>query len=83
MQCVAAGYVLRKYRKLMEKISKIPASETVKVACCKNGAEVYIITSKLMGGGIVYTLYEVVENGYCRLGKGPSPLELENKFHVW
>ncbi len=57
----------------MEKISKIPASETVKVACCKNGVDVYIITSKL----------EVVENGYCRLGKGPSPLELENKFHVW
>lgn len=67
----------------MEKISKIPASETVKVTCRKNGADRYIITSKLMGSGIVYTLYEVVENGYCRLGKGPSPLEMENKFHVW
>ena len=67
----------------MEKIPKIPESETVKVTCRKNGADRYIITSKLMGGGIVYTLCEVVENGYCRLGKGPSPLELENKFHVW
>ena len=83
MQCVAAWYVLCKYRKLKDKISKIPASETVKVTCRKNGADRYIITSKLMGGGIVYTLCEVVENGYCRLGKGPSPLELENKFHVW
>lgn len=67
----------------MEKISKIPASETVKLTCRKDGADRYIITSKLMGSGIVYTLYEVGENGYCRLGKGPSPLELENKFHVW
>lgn len=67
----------------MEKISKIPASGTVKVTCRKNGADRYIITSKLMGGGIVYTLYEMVKNGYCRLGKGPSPLELKNKFHVW
>lgn len=67
----------------MEKISKMPASETAKVACSKNGTDRYIITSKLMGGGTVYMLYEVVENGYCRLGKGPPPLELENKFHVW
>ena len=67
----------------MDKISRIPASETIKVTCRENGMDKHIITSKLMDGGIVYTLYEVVKDGYYRLGKGLSPLELENKFHVW
>ena len=67
----------------MEKISKIPASETVALTCRKDGSDRYLITAKLLGGGIVYTIYEICKDWYCRLGKGPSPIELENKFHVW
>lgn len=64
----------------MEKISKIPASETVKVTCRKDGADRYIITSKLMGGGIIYTLYEIGENGYCRIGRDRCPWSWKISF---
>ena len=67
----------------METISRIPASETVAVACGKDGADRYIITSKPLGGGTVYTLYEICGNAYRRLGKGPSPMEVEKKFRIW
>lgn len=67
----------------MDNLNRLPPSEAVAVTCVKEGMPRFLITAKMLGGGTIYTLYEVCENGYQRLGKGPSPLELENKFHIW
>lgn len=66
-----------------DKVSKIPQSETVVTSCFKNGSMTYLITSKLVGGNVIYTLYESSGKEFTRLGKGPSPLALENKFQIW
>lgn len=67
----------------MEKILKLPTSETIATTCVQNGQAKFLITSKQIGGGFLYTLYEICGKEFIRLGKGPSPLELENKFHIW
>lgn len=65
------------------KISRIPALESVVTTCYQDGRERYIITRKLVGGDALYTLYEICGREYQRLGRGPSPIELEKKFQVW
>lgn len=63
---------------------KIPASEDQCVTYhADNGNELFVMTSKFVGGGTVYTLYKNTDGDYERLGRGPSPLELETKFHIW
>ena len=68
---------------LMEKISRLPTSETIATTCVQNGQARFLITSKQIGSGFLYTLYEICGEEYVRIGKGSSPLELENKFHIW
>lgn len=46
----------------MDRLSKLPSSEAVAVTCIREGAPRFLITAKMLGGGIIYTLYEVCEN---------------------
>lgn len=65
------------------KIAKLPPSETVATTCFREDGAVFLITSKPVGGGLLYTLYRSEEGGYIRLCKGPSPLELEKNAKIW
>lgn len=66
-----------------DKVSKIPQSETIITSCLQDGSITHIITSKLVGGNVIYTLYESSGGEFVRLGKGPSPLALEDKYQIW
>lgn len=61
---------------------KIPSGEDRCVTYLAGGNELFVMTSKFVGGGTVYTLYKNTDGDYERLGRGPSPLELETKFHI-
>lgn len=63
---------------------KIPATEERCVSYYggKECTMQFVMTSKYVGGGCIYTIYKVLDGDYERLGRGPSPLELESKFHI-
>ena len=67
----------------MGNLCKLPPAETVVLTCIKEGSPRFVITSKLLGGGTIYTLYELCATQYRRLGKSPSPGALESTFHIW
>lgn len=67
----------------MGDLCKLPPAETVVLTCIREGSPRFVITSKLLGGGTIYTLYELCGTQYRRLGKAPSPLTLESNFHIW
>lgn len=51
------------------------------MTCCERGGKpLFLITSKPMTNS--FFLYEFTGNGLVKLGKGLSPLELEEKFEV-
>lgn len=67
--------------KKTEQEIRYPKGEDVCVTCCgTSGAPMFLITSKPMTG--YYFLYEFTETGLTKLGKGQSPLELEERFQV-
>lgn len=67
--------------KKTEQEVRYPKGEDVCVTCCgANGTPMFLITSKPMTG--YYFLYEFTETGLTKLGKGQSPLELEERFQV-
>ena len=60
---------------------KIPNSEIVCVTCCNNeSVPMFLITSK--PATKMYYIYEFTKCGLSKLGKGQSPLELEEKFNI-
>lgn len=60
---------------------KYPKGEDVCVTCCERGGKpLFLITTKPLTG--IFFLYEFTDNGLKKLGKGVSPLELEEKFGV-
>lgn len=60
---------------------KYPKGEDVCVTCCERGGKpLFLITTKPLTG--YFFLYEFTEDGLVKLGKGQSPLELEEKFYV-
>lgn len=60
---------------------KYPKGEDVCVTCCERGGKpLFLITTKPLTGN--FFLYEFTDNGLKKLGKGVSPLELEEKFDV-
>lgn len=61
---------------------RIPAGEVRCVTYLASGNELFVMTSKFVGGGIMYTLYENANGDYERLGRGTSPLELETNYHI-
>lgn len=61
---------------------KIPATEQRCVSYYDGDEMRFVMTSKNIGEGYIYTLYRANGGEYERLGKGSSPLELESKFHV-
>lgn len=62
-------------------LSKIPSSEIGWTDYFdRNHKLLFIVTSKETRD--YYILYEVLENGFRRLGKAPSPIALEEKFKV-
>jgi len=67
----------------MGDLCKLPPAETVVLTCIREGSPRFVITSKLLGGGTIYTLYEICGAQYRRLGKAPSPGALESTFHIW
>lgn len=61
---------------------KYPKGERVWVGYYNSNHELrFILTSK--DSRDFYFLYELVENGFCKLGKARSPTELEEKFRVY
>lgn len=62
---------------------KIPPVETIAETCVTAGGSRYVITQKIAGIGYQYTLYSCTNGDYTRLGKGNSPLELEEKYQIW
>lgn len=60
---------------------KYPKCEDVCVTCCESGGKpLFLITTKPLTG--YFFLYEFTADGLIKLGKGQSPLELEEKFNV-
>ena len=60
---------------------KYPKGEDVCVTCYdRSGRAMFLITSKPLVG--YFFLYEFTGDGLVKLGKGQSPLELEERFHV-
>lgn len=60
---------------------KYPKGEEVCVTHCERGGKpLFLITNKHLTG--YFSLYEFTEDGLVRLGKGFSPLELEEKFEI-
>lgn len=60
---------------------KYPKGENVCVTYCeRSGKPLFLITTKPLTGH--FFLYEFTGDGLVRLGKGLSPLELEEKFDV-
>lgn len=60
---------------------KYPKGEDVCATCVdKNGNPVFLITSKPSIG--YFYIYEFTDSGLIKLGKGQSPLELEDKYNV-
>lgn len=45
-----------------------------------DGKELFVMTRDLFG--ITYFLYEVIDDKIKKLGKAPSPIELEKKYSV-
>lgn len=67
--------------KLNQSEAKYPKGEDVCVVCCKRGGEpLFLVTTKPLTG--YFFLYEFTGDGLKKLGKGLSPLELEEKFDV-
>lgn len=67
--------------KLEQPEIKYPKGEEVCVTCCERGGKpLFLITNKPMTG--YFFLYEFTGDGLVKLGKGLSPLELEEKFEV-
>lgn len=46
----------------------------------KNGEIMFVITAK--NHRDFYYLYEATKNGFIKLGKGKSPIELEEKYKI-
>ena len=64
-----------------DSISKIPNNEIAWVEYFnRNHQPLFLLTSKEARD--FYFLYEVVSDGYKRLGKAPSPIVLEDKYKV-
>lgn len=60
---------------------KYPKGEDICVTCCERGGKpLLLITTKPLTG--YFFLYEFTEDGLVKLGKGQSPLELEERFNV-
>jgi hypothetical protein len=60
---------------------KYPKGEDVCVTCFNRDKEpLFLITNK--PNAKIFYIYEFVGNELIKLGKGSSPLELENKFNV-
>ena len=60
---------------------KYPKGEDACVTCCdRSGRPLFLITRKPSTG--CFFIYEFTEDGLLRLGKGLSPIELEEKFNV-
>lgn len=60
---------------------KYPKGEETCVTCCdRDGRPLFLITTKPLTG--YFFLYEFTGDGLVKLGKGQSPLELEERFHV-
>lgn len=60
---------------------KYPKGEDACVRCLdRDGNPLFLITTKPLTGN--FFLYEFTKDGLVRLGKGQSPLELEEKFDV-
>lgn len=60
---------------------KYPKGEDACVTCCdRSGKPLFLITRKPLTG--CFFIYEFTEDGLLRLGKGLSPIELEEKFNV-
>lgn len=60
---------------------KYPKGEAVCVTCCNKGHEpMFLITQKPLTE--TFFLYEFTVDGLVKLGKGMSPLELEEKYNV-
>lgn len=61
--------------------AKYPKGEDVCVTCYEcGGRPLFLITTKPLTG--YFFLYEFTADGLVKLGKGQSPLELEEKFNV-
>ena len=62
-------------------IKKIPSNEIEWVEyLSRNHRPLFLLTSKEIRD--FYFLYEVVDDGFKRLGKAPSPIALEEKYSV-
>lgn len=60
---------------------KHPKGEDACVTCCgKDHKPLFLITKKPLME--TFFLYEFTRDGLVKLGKGKSPLELEEKFNV-
>lgn len=60
---------------------KYPKGEDVCVTCCERGGKpLFLITTKPLSG--YFFLYEFTGDKLIKLGKGSSPLELEERFEV-
>ena len=60
---------------------KYPKGEVACVTCCERGGKpLFLITHKPLTG--YFFLYEFTGGGLVKLGKGLSPLELEERFEV-
>lgn len=63
---------------------KVPSGEWITTQYYVKGSCVpaFTLTKKIAGVGVQYTLYRVEEEKLVKLGKGASPLALEEKYGV-